>query len=116
MKTHPLAKLAAVAILALAIGIAGCSTADKEAKLAPQAKVTKTEAAGIALAKVPGGSIKESELEKEHGKLVWSFDIAAPDATDITEVLVNAITGEVVSVEKETAGHEAKEKAGEKKK
>lgn len=108
--------MAAVALLAA--GVAGCSTCceKKEAKLAAQAKVSKTEAEGIALAKVPGGSIKEAEIEKEDGKLVWSFDIATPGTKDITEVLVDANTGAVVSVEKETAEHEAKEKAEEKKK
>ena len=44
----------------------------------------------------PNGTIKESELEKEHGKLIWSFDIATPGTTDITEVNVDAITGKVV--------------------
>jgi uncharacterized membrane protein YkoI len=41
-------------------------------------------------------------LEKEDGKLQWSFDVAAPDSQDITEVNVDAITGDVISVEKES--------------
>ena len=49
-------------------------------------------------------------LEREKGKLIWSFDISTPGAKDITEVGVDAITGEVVSVEHESAAHEAKEK------
>lgn len=36
-------------------------------------KITKEQAMATALAKVPGGRIKESELEREHGKLVWSL-------------------------------------------
>ena len=47
--------------------------------------------------------MKESELEKEHGRLVWSFDIAMPGTNVVTEVQVDAMTGEIVSVEKETA-------------
>jgi len=38
--------------------------------------------------KVPNGTVKESELEKEHGKLQWSLDVATPDSKDITEVNV----------------------------
>ena len=81
-----------------------------------EAKVAKPDAEKIALGKVPNGTVKEAELEKEHGKLVWSFDITTPDTKDITEVGVDAITGDVVSVEKESAESEAKEAAGEKNK
>ena len=87
----------------------------KQAKLMAQAKVSKDDAGKTALAKVPNGTIKEGELEKEKGKLIWSFDITTPDTKDITEVNVDAITGDVVSVEKESAANEAKEAAGEKK-
>jgi len=104
----------------LAVGLlAGCAwerheQADKQAKLQAEAKITKADAEQTALAKVPGGAVKEGELEKEHGKLIWSFDIATPDSKDITEVQVDAITGAVVSVAKESAADEAKEKKGEK--
>ena len=64
-----------------------------------------------ALAKVPNGTIKESELEKEHGKLVWSFDISVRDSKDLTEVQVDANSGKVVSVEKESTEAEASEKS-----
>jgi uncharacterized membrane protein YkoI len=81
----------------------------KQAKLMAEAKVSKDDAQKTALAKVPDGTIKESELEKEDGKLIWSFDVATTDTTDITEVNVDAITGDVVSVEKESAGDQKKE-------
>ena len=86
----------------------------KQAKLMAEAKVTKTDAEKIALAKVPSGTMKEGELEKEKGRLIWSFDITTPDTKDITEVNVDAITGDVVSVEKEAAESETKEAAGKK--
>jgi len=66
------------------------------AKLMAQAKVSKDAALKTALAKVPNGTIKEAELEKEHGELIWSFDVATLDSNDITEVNVDAITGDVV--------------------
>lgn len=83
---------------------------DSEAKLEAQAKVTKAEAEEIALDKVPGGTIKEGELEKEKGKLLWSFDIATPGTKDITEVQVDALTGAVLDVSKETVADQEKEK------
>src|ERR1019366_4322030 len=86
----------------------------KQARLMAKAKVSRADAEKTALAKTPNGTIKEGELEKEHGKLIWSFDITTPDTKDITEVNVDAITGDVVSVEKEVAESEAKEAAGEK--
>jgi len=86
----------------------------RQAKLAAEARVSKDDAEKTALGKVPNGAIQEAEIEKEHGKLIWSFDVATPDTKDITEVNVDAITGDVVSVEKEAAESEAKEAAGEK--
>jgi uncharacterized membrane protein YkoI len=94
-------------------GVASAVAGDKkskEAKLEAKAKISRTDAEKTALSKVPGGTIKEGEIEKEHGKLVWSFDITTPDSKDITEVQVDAKTGKVVSVEKETPEEQAKEK------
>lgn len=105
-------KFTALLILTLiTAGLTGCVTEQKEqARLAAQAKVSRATAEQAALAKVPGGTIKEGELEKEKGKLIWSFDIATPGSTDISEVAVDAITGEVIGVEKESAKDEEKEK------
>jgi uncharacterized membrane protein YkoI len=86
----------------------------KQAKLLAEAKVSKDAAQQTASMKVPNGMVKEGELEKEHGKLIWSFDVATPDTKDITEVNVDAITGDVISLDKESAESEAKEAAGEK--
>jgi uncharacterized membrane protein YkoI len=83
--------------------IAGCST-ESQSKLQAEANVSKTDAQATALAKVPNGTYKESELEKEHGKLIWSFDFTTPDTKDITEVNVDAISGDVVNIEHEKAG------------
>jgi uncharacterized membrane protein YkoI len=105
--------------------LTGCSTEKsehhkeskeaKQAKWMAEAKISQTDAQATAMAQVPNGNVKESELEKEHGKLIWSFDIATPDSKDITEVNVDAMTGEVVSKDKEKPEDEAKEAAGEKK-
>ena len=101
----------------LAAGLTACVTEQQEqASLAAQAKVSRADAERTALNKAPGGKVKEGELEKENGKLIWSFDIATEGTTDITEVAVDAITGAVISVDKETAADEAKEKAVKKEK
>ena len=84
-------------------GSFGCTTEKQEqAKLQAQAKINKDQAQATALAKVPNGTITESELEKEHGKLVWSFDMTTPNSTDTTEVNVDAISGNLVNVETES--------------
>ena len=91
--------------------VAGCATEQqKQAKLAAQAKISRAVAEQTALARVPGGTIKEGELEKEGGKLVWSFDITTTGSKDITEILVDAKTGAIVSEEKESPEQQAKEK------
>jgi uncharacterized membrane protein YkoI len=89
--------------------LAGCAT-ENQAKLMAAAKVSKETAQQTALAKVPNGTVKAAEIEKEKGKLQWSFDVATPDSKDITEVNVDAMTGDVISVDKESAQTEAKEK------
>ena len=116
MKTKSIICVALSAVL-----LAGCATEKheskeaKQAKLMAMAKVSQSDAQATALAQVPNGTVKESELEKEHGKLIWSFDIATPGTPDITEVNVDAMDGKVVSTEKEKAEDEAKEAKGEKK-
>ena len=110
-------KLTVISAFAAAL-LAGCATEemDSETTLQAQAKISKETAGQTALAKVPGGTIKEAEIEKEHGKLIWSFDITTPGSKDVTEVNIDAMTGDVVSVEKESSEKEAKEAAEEKEK
>ena len=84
-----------------------------QAKLMAKAKISKETAEQTARAKVPNGTIREGEIEKEHGKLIWSFDMTTPDTKDITEINVDAMTGEVVSMQQESPESEAKEAAGE---
>jgi uncharacterized membrane protein YkoI len=88
---------------------------ETQAQLQAEAKVTQAAAEKTALAKVPNGKIKSSELEREHGRLVWSFDISTPGSKNITEVQVNAKTGKIVTVAIETPKDQAKESAADKK-
>src|SRR6266566_3067503 len=87
--------------------------AETQADLQKEAKITED----TALKEVPNGTVKSSELEREHGKLIYSFDITVPGKTGIDEVNVNAVDGSVVAkvhespkTEKKEAAKEAKEK------
>ena len=110
MKWHSLGWATALAaVLSL---LNGCATPSQQ-ELLSRAKVSETEARTTALAKVPGGSVKSGELEEEHGRLIWSFDIAAPGKPGVTEVQVDALTGAVASVEQETEQQERDERKKE---
>jgi uncharacterized membrane protein YkoI len=89
-------------------------SAEQQAKLARQAKITKEQAQEIALKRAPG-NVESGELEREHGKLVYSFDIRNSKGT-IDEVQVSAITGKIVRVEHETKAQEEAEKRQDEKK
>jgi hypothetical protein len=96
--------MAAVVTLSMA---PRAGAADDQAALAKEVKISKEKAQEIALKKAPG-TVESSELEREKGTLVYSFDIKT--AKGITEVLVSAIDGHVVSASHETAAKEAAEK------
>ncbi len=80
---------------------------DEQAALRKEAKISMRQAEKTALAKEPG-TIKSKELEKENGKLIYSFDIITK--AGIHEVQVDAINGEVVGDTVESKADEAKEK------
>ena len=105
--------LAFVAALGLSSAALG---APSEAELMKEAKVSKAQAEKTALAKVPNGAIKSEELEREHGRLIWSFDIGTNGKKNITEVQVDAKDGKIISVQTESPRYQAKEAAGEKSK
>jgi ABC-type xylose transport system substrate-binding protein len=99
--------------LALAIPLS-LAAGESPAALRADAKVSEQDAKMTALARVPNGTIQTTALEKEHGRLVWSFDIARATSKDLTEVQVDAKTGKVATVKKETPAQEAQEKKSEK--
>ena len=109
------ATITRILTIGLLAGVLTACVTEKEsrAKLEAKAKITKIAAEIIALAKVPNGTVKEGGIEEEKGKLIWSFDIATPGSQDITEVQVDALTGDVLDVSKETPAAEAKEKKSE---
>ena len=91
----------------------GAGTASA-ARTPTHAKISMKRARATALAKVPGGKVRSEELEREHGKLIYSFDIKAPGKPGIEEVQVDAIHGRIVSMTHETPKMERKEAKEEK--
>ena len=90
---------------------------ETQADLQKEAKISEADARATALQQVPNGVVKSSELEREKGKLIYSYDISVPGKSGIDEVNVNAIDGSVVAkshespkTEKKEAKQEAKEK------
>jgi uncharacterized membrane protein YkoI len=94
--------------LAVAVGAAaqqGASALQKEAK------ISEATARAIALKVVPNGTIKSHELEREHGTLIYSYDIKVAGKSGIEEVAVSAIDGSIVAHEHETPAMERAEAA-----
>jgi len=123
MKSH-IVVITLVAGMALGTGVANAATSkqttkatkhtmtktgDSQAALQKEAKVTEVQARDIAMKKFPGGTIESSELEREHGKLIYSFDIRT-GKPGIEELQVSAIDGSIVSLVHETPAKEAAEK------
>lgn len=114
MKTIRMLAIAAAILVTGSTTLVLATSQETQARLRAEAKVTQAAAENTALAKVPNGKIKSGELEREHGKLVWSFDISMPHSKNITEVQVDAKTGKIAAVEIEMPKDQAKEKTADK--
>jgi len=79
------------AIAALLLGTAAIATAKGTVgeDLSKEAKISEPEARKIALARVPG-DVQSEELEREHHRVVYSYDIKQPGKPGVEEVLVDA--------------------------
>ncbi|WP_427914101.1 PepSY domain-containing protein [Ramlibacter sp. MMS24-I3-19] len=84
-----------------------------QAQLQAQAKISQEQATATALSRVPNGKVQSVELEREHGKLVWSFDIAQEGRSGVSEIQVDARNGKIVSQKQESASEEASEASKE---
>jgi uncharacterized membrane protein YkoI len=108
------AAVAALIIIAVPAAHAQASyKRDMPDSLKAKAKITEEAAAKTALAKVANGAIESVELERENGKLLYSYDIKVPGKKGIEEVHVDAMTGKFLSKEHEDAAAEKKEAADE---
>ena len=108
-----LSSVAFVAVVAFTVSTS-MAAEESQSALKKQATVTGAQARKRALTKVPKGTIKSSELEREKGKLIWSFDIAKSGTRNITEVQVDAKTGKIVSTQTEAPADQIRETKTEK--
>jgi uncharacterized membrane protein YkoI len=129
MKNLSKLTMVALAVAAATAGAQGTASAKSAAKptakkssykkdlpdsLAREAKISEAAASATALAKVPNGKVAAVEIEREGGKLIYSYDIKVPGKSGIDEVNVDAVTGDVVGkVGHESAAAEKKEAADE---
>jgi uncharacterized membrane protein YkoI len=71
-------------------------------------KISMQAARASAMRIVHQGSVRSAELETEHGRLLYSFDIELPNRRGVEEVQISAIDGRLLSRKHESP---AKEKA-----
>lgn len=83
--------------------------AETQSELQKEAKMTMAEARALALRTVPNATIKDGEIEREGGKLIYSFDMKVAGKTGIDEVNIDAMTGKLVSNKHETPSAERAE-------
>lgn len=97
----------------LAVTLFTVATATAASTTRKSDPLPQSRAESIALSQVPGGEVKSAEVEQEHGRLIWSVDIAMPASSDVSEIQIDAITGAVVSRQLETSAQQADEAASE---
>lgn len=81
---------------------------------APKVKVSSQQARAAALKKYPGVVVGTPKLEnEEHG---WEYGVMVQSGKQLREVMVDANTGAIVSVENTSPAEEAKEAMNDAKK
>lgn len=93
--------------LALATGIYFSAQANNQAELQARAKLSQADAEKIALGRV-AGQVTEAELEEEKGKVIWSIEVTTSE-TSVSDVEIDANTGDILEVEAENAADEKAE-------
>lgn len=78
--------------------------------LIKQASVTRSEAENIALSQVQEGKVLHTDLRKEHGKIIWFFDVSRPHTKNITVVQVDAKSGNILSISAHPPTHQSQQK------
>jgi uncharacterized membrane protein YkoI len=107
MRTTRFAALVAFALASSAVA-AGAQQqphrhkAETQAQLEKEAKITMEQARALATKTVPGATIQAGEIERENGKLIYSFDMKTQGKTGIDEVNIDAMTGTVIGNQHET--------------
>ena len=97
-----------------ALAFSTSALAESKRELHAAAKIKESDARKVALRQAPPKSVVQSiELEREGGKLVWSYDLRTQGSKNMFEVQIDAITGEVASKHTESLKDEAAEVAAD---
>ena len=107
MRTTALIPLAL--LLSASIASAQGKKVETQAELQKEAKMTMADARAMAMREVPGARVQAGEIEREGGKLIYSFDMKVPHKSGIDEVNIDAMTGKLVSKQHETPKDEKAE-------
>lgn len=105
-RSIPIPSILAATGIAVVLMFTGCATTKQPPK------VSREQAETVAQTESKGGRIVSAELEREHGRLIWSFDITIPNSKDIREIQVDANSGAVINREIETPAQQAQEANG----
>ena len=100
MRTTALIPLAL--LLSASIASAQGKKVETQAELQKEAKMTMADARAMAMREVPGARVQAGEIEREGGKLIYSFDMKVPHKSGIDEVNIDAMTGKLVSKQHES--------------
>jgi uncharacterized membrane protein YkoI len=82
---------------------------ETQAQLEKEARITMAQARALATKTVPGATIQTGEIEREGGKLIYSFDMKTQGKAGIDEVNIDAMTGTVIGNNHETPKDERAE-------
>lgn len=88
-------------VVGVAFSTVVISAAVAHAQPPKQTTITLAKAADIALARVPGGTITEIELDREQGREVYEVEVRATDGRE-HDLVIDASDGSVIS---ETIDH-----------
>jgi len=108
MKTTDLLRSVILVVAISAFGISAGLASGKD-ETVNSSKITKARAERIALAKVPGGSVRSAELETARGKRFWSVYIAKSGSKNAKEIRVDASSGKILAVQTERPEDQAEE-------
>ena len=105
--------LTPILVLTLAAAAGAQQTSHKghetQAELQKQARMSMADARAMAQREVPGATIADGEIEREGGKLIYSFDMKTAGKSGIDEVNIDAMTAKLVSKQHETPKDERAE-------
>jgi len=115
MRTTALIPLALILAASVAGAQGTAKKAESQADLQKEAKMTMVDARAMALREVPNSKVQAGEIEREGGKLIYSFDMKVANKSGIDEVNIDAMTGKLVSKQHETPKDEKAEAKADKK-